>query len=151
MWKDIIEFIEKVSKDENNKELMTYYLEYVINSNPFKNVNCSPPCQIINDLISAQNIKKSKANDTESYAEILKHKFKSAFFKEKIENCKQHSTGMQGINDVFKEAEKYIEMAFILKSVEKIHRYERMKYIVATLIAILTLVVSIKISIIKIG
>ena len=101
--------------------------------------------------MSAQNIKKSKSNDDESYAEITKHKFKSVFFKEKIKNCELHSTGMQGVNDALKEAEKYIEMAFILKSVEKIHRYERMKYIVATLIAFLTLVLSIKISIIKMG
>ena len=151
MWKDIIDFIEKVSKEENNEELMAYYLEYVATSNPFKSVRCSPPSKIASDAIGIKRIKKREPTNKVAYEKILQHKFNSDFFKEQVSNWKKHNTGIEGVNKALKDTNKYIEMTFILKSVEKIHRYERMKYIVSTLLAILTLIVSIKVSIFMIG
>lgn len=151
MWKEIIEFIKSASKEKNNEELMTYYIEYIIPFNPLLRVKNSPPNRITDDILKIQKIILGSSNSPNALEKICKQKFRSIYITNKIQECKDAQTGMTEVNKIIEKAEKYIEMTFILRSIEKLHNYERIKSIVATLLAILTLVVTIKISIIKIG
>lgn len=148
MWKDAIEFISDVSKDENKNELMSLYCEYILSNNPFKRINNCLPCLITSDIIKIKNrIIKLKEDPSFNIESIFKAKYKSEYIKDKIHLCNSKKTGLEGLKQIVKESEKYIELAFILKSINKFHNYERLKSLVATLLAILATIATIKISI----
>lgn len=149
MWKEIIEFVRSVSSKENNLELMSYYIEYVIPFNPFKRVKNSPPNKISDDIRVIKNIQKKSASSEEALNHIKRVKLRSDYVKDNLQNCISQSIGIVGLNQSLKDAEKYIEMTFILRSIEKYHNYERLKSLAAILLSLLTLVATIKIAFIK--
>jgi len=151
MWKEIVEYMEKVCSSDNKNELMSVYLTYIISPNPLKRIKKCKQFMIASDVIKIIDIKQKYNNEPDAKVlDILyNEEYKSKHISEKIKNEKMHNTKMPGINELIDKESKNIEMAFILKNIENYYDYEYLKFIVTILIAILSITLTIKTSFIR--
>ena len=150
MWKEVVEYIDKVCSEKNKIELMSIYLTYIASLNPLKRVSQCRQYIIAMDIIKINDI-KSKYSANKALEKIYNEKYGSNQISEKINNIKTFESGMTGINTLIESESKNIEMAFILKNVENYHLSELIKNIVTILIGILSIVFTYKASTIVIS
>lgn len=139
MWKDIIDFIEKISKEEDKYDLMSYYLQYVATINPFQSVNNCIPYKISKDLFKIKRITNETIDDNKKVEKLKSLRYKSQIIRSEVDKANSISDITQNIEVDY---QRYIQIAFILKSIEKIHRRERLKTYNASLLTIITMIIS---------
>lgn len=145
MWKEIVEYIDKVSDKKNLDELMSLYLVYIAPWNPLKRVNQCQQYKIALDLIEIKKIMEEYSGSGDVALSVIHNKsYKTEYIQNKIKENKERGERITGIENLITREKKNIELAFILKNIENYHDYESLKFIVTILIAILSVIFTIK-------
>lgn len=145
MWTEIVDYIEKVGDKDNLDELMCLYLTYIATINPLKRVKQCQQYKIALDLIEIINT-RNKYKDDESLSILHNTKYKSKYIRDKIKTNKDMKEGISGIDNLIMLEKKNIELVFILKNVENSHDLESVKIFAAIIIALLSIIFTVKTS-----